>query len=198
MRFSVGDKVIVRTYEEMKKEYGTDSRGCIFPSGDGGPLLFLPGMDKYGGHAFFVSQIDVDGYRLRDASETFSDLASGGSKFADIWQYGFTDEMLKPAPRHGSFSSYPADGEIVVDNVNGGILVSFAKDGKLQPLFETVVFTPADEKDGNPVVQVQVSELVSGNDKDTDTPTLEFLFANGKVRCGEVSKKAVFVGTCNK
>lgn len=68
-RYKVGDKVIVREWEDMEKEFGLDSNGDIKCE-----LLFLSGMKKYCGKELTISRQTMDGlYRTAECGYSFSD-----------------------------------------------------------------------------------------------------------------------------
>lgn len=74
-KFKVGDKVRVRNWDDMVKDYGTKYDGsiCIGPS-------FTVSMKEYCGKVITITGINSSGYYTIDE---------------DIWK--FSDEMLEPA-----------------------------------------------------------------------------------------------------
>lgn len=75
MKFKVGDKVRVRSWESMKKEFGVDDYGNIFL---GGVRFFCNGMESLCGTVHTIDTIDGSGYRFKTHG------------------YWLTDEMLEP------------------------------------------------------------------------------------------------------
>jgi len=57
MKYKVGDRVKIKTWKEMKKEYGVDSDGTIYLSG-----CFVPDMEKYCGKIMTISRVEQIGY----------------------------------------------------------------------------------------------------------------------------------------
>ena len=56
MRFKTGDRVVVRPYEEMAEEYGTDSSGFVLAGIM--PYVFNPKMKIYCGEAGVITSFD--------------------------------------------------------------------------------------------------------------------------------------------
>lgn len=76
MKFKVGDRVRVRDWDDMEKEFGVDRNGDIrMPF-----WLFLSGMKEFCGNIY-----------------TINDMLSNGYKMDGTKGYVFTDEMLIPA-----------------------------------------------------------------------------------------------------
>ena len=73
MKFEVGDKVQVREWDDMKKEFGVDSGGNINTP----DWCFIDEMIKFCGKTYIISQIRTNGYYLSGCGD-----------------YIFTDEML--------------------------------------------------------------------------------------------------------
>lgn len=84
MKFKVGDKVKVREWDDMKKEFGVDSLGNI----DISNCCFIYAMKKFCGKTYIISQIRSKGYYLSDCGDYI---------FADetLIQYEFTESDLK-------------------------------------------------------------------------------------------------------
>ena len=81
MKYKVGDKAVVREWDDMAKEYGIDGDGDIGLSNE---RCFAEGMKKFCGKTVIITGIagweDDPCYKI-----------DGGN----YWH--FTDEMLKPA-----------------------------------------------------------------------------------------------------
>lgn len=75
MNFKVGDRVKVREWKDMKKEFGTDCFGSIKCE-----YYFATGMKKYCGKEFIVEFVGNNSYTLKNAN---------------CWD--FTDDMLYSA-----------------------------------------------------------------------------------------------------
>ena len=73
MKFKVGDKVRVRSWESMEKEFGFIDKWNTINNG------FVTGMRNYCGNIYEISEVDDDWYFLRTCSN-----------------YYFTDDMLEP------------------------------------------------------------------------------------------------------
>ena len=74
-KFRVGDKVKVRSWDSMKKEYGTDGCGCIKV-----PCVFTPEMKKFCGKVVTITHVTVNGHYLIDKERGWT----------------FSNEMLEP------------------------------------------------------------------------------------------------------
>ena len=72
MKYKVGDKAVVREWDDMAKEYGVDGNGAI----ENG---FVRSMRKYCGKTVTITGAEINHYHVDD----------------DYWN--FTDEMFKPA-----------------------------------------------------------------------------------------------------
>lgn len=96
--YHVGDHVIVRTWDSMMEEYGSDSHGdiAVHPN----KLSFVFGMKHYCGKEFIVARIihnkdlpDEPTYFLNYSPDVHVDLNDGDSPYG--WY--FTSAMLLPA-----------------------------------------------------------------------------------------------------
>lgn len=69
-KYRVGDRVKVRSWDSMKKEFGTDGCGCIKV-----PCIFTPEMKKFCGEVVTITHVTCNGYYLIDKERgwTFSD-----------------------------------------------------------------------------------------------------------------------------
>ena len=74
MKYKVGDKVKVRSWEEMEKQYGLDFDGDINIS-----VCFVKSMREYCGKILTINRVCSDHYNMAES----------------CWNW--TDEMLKPA-----------------------------------------------------------------------------------------------------
>lgn len=63
MRYKVGDKVKVREWDNMVKEFGVDENGRI-PSG---PAVFVSAMKEYCGKCMTIKSVSNHGYKLHEA-----------------------------------------------------------------------------------------------------------------------------------
>lgn len=61
-RFKVGDKVTIRSYKSIKKEFTEDYDGFCTASG----VYFVPGMDKYCGKTVTITNVHGAGYRIKE------------------------------------------------------------------------------------------------------------------------------------
>ena len=93
MKFKVGDKVKVRSWEDMRDEFGTDEDGDIIIKEE--KVYFLEKMSALCGTAQIISVVH-DGYYLL--------------KNAEGWI--FTDEMLEPVDRKSSKKKKPVLDEV--------------------------------------------------------------------------------------
>ncbi len=75
MKYKVGDKVRVRSWEDMEKEFGLDEEGCICMNA----LRFAKGMKIYCGKIVEIVEVKEDSYRV----------------IGNCWQW--TDDMFEPA-----------------------------------------------------------------------------------------------------
>ncbi len=75
MKYKVGDKVRVRSWEDMEREFGLDEFGDINTE-----IWFAPPMKEYCGKVVEISEIVGNYYKIR--------------KDKELWS--FTDEMLEP------------------------------------------------------------------------------------------------------
>lgn len=67
-KYKVGDKVKIRKWEDMKKEYGVNSSGSILCE-----ARFVSGMGKYCGKILEISEVKADGtYRMKTGTWNFS------------------------------------------------------------------------------------------------------------------------------
>ena len=96
--YHVGDRVIVRTWDDMMEEYGSDSHGgiAVHPN----KLSFVFGMKHYCGKEFIVARIihnkdlpDEPTYFLNYSPDVHVDLNDGSSPRG----WFFTSAMLLPA-----------------------------------------------------------------------------------------------------
>lgn len=62
MKYKVGDKVRVRSWEDMKKEFGVTDAGRIPISKD---VTFVPLMRPYCGKELVISSVDKDCYKVK-------------------------------------------------------------------------------------------------------------------------------------
>ena len=61
-KFKVGDKVRVRSWASMEKDYGTDSYGAIKV-----PCSFMPDMERFCGRTVTISRVIAgDAYRIKE------------------------------------------------------------------------------------------------------------------------------------
>ena len=97
--YHVGDHVIVRTWDSMMEEYGSDPYGSIAVHPN--KLSFVLGMKPYCGKEFIVARIihnknlpDEPIYFLNYLPGVHVDLNDGGSPYG--WY--FTSAMLLPVP----------------------------------------------------------------------------------------------------
>ena len=77
MNYKIGDRVRVREWDDMAKEFGVDEYGNIPASL---ALYFIKTMSIFCGDIFTISEINDDGYIL----------------LGDEYGFTFTDEMLVP------------------------------------------------------------------------------------------------------
>ncbi len=75
MKYKVGDKVRVRQWDDMAREFGIDKYGDI----DMGNILFSKAMKQYCRKVFTINDISDDRYYVGEAP-----------------MYGWTDDMLEP------------------------------------------------------------------------------------------------------
>lgn len=88
MKFNVGDRVQIKTWKEMKKEYGLDKDGDITPNDDG--ISFVRTMRFLCGAFATVESINKYGtIKLKDFSPE--------NKPKWKWEFSFDEFMLKPA-----------------------------------------------------------------------------------------------------
>ena len=96
--YYVGDRVIVRTWDSMMEEYGSDSYGgiAVHPN----KLSFVLGMKPFCGKEFIVARIihnkdlpDEPTYFLNYSPDVYVDLNDGDSPRG----WFFTSAMLLPA-----------------------------------------------------------------------------------------------------
>lgn len=94
MRFKVGDKVKVREWDDMEKEFGVDRDGDIHM-----PLwLFMSNMKEFCGNIY-----------------TINDVLSNGYKMDGTRGYVFTDDMLIPI----EFGKSDLKTGMIVETKNG-------------------------------------------------------------------------------
>lgn len=79
-KFKVGDRVRIRSWESMKREFGLDRDGDI-----DSPVVFTTGMQEYCGSAATISGLNGDGVYFEDDSPV------GRSS------YCYTTDMIEPA-----------------------------------------------------------------------------------------------------
>ena len=180
MRFKKGDKVVVRSYKDMYKEFGGKD-GCfeygddLYPRG-GGDYCFASEMDCFGGNTFVVDAVVGEGeYRL------FSDDPTENAVLSD---YTFTDEMLKSLPTKEMYSAFPANGEFMVEDVEGGISISFVQGGKTYPV--GTVYATANGKNTTLTLSVDGILPSNGGNKKDKSPALRVTFLNGEARTGKL------------
>lgn len=94
MKFKVGDKVRVRSWESMEREFGLNENGNIKCSIE--TIFFVKNMKKYCGKIVEVKEIRDNYYRIKN----------------DIETWNFTDDMLEPAFDWESFKD--SDNKISV------------------------------------------------------------------------------------
>ena len=88
MKFKVGDRVQIKTWKEMEKEYGLDKDGDITPNDDG--ISFVRTMRFLCGAFATVESINKYGtIKLKDFSPE--------NKPKWKWEFSFDEFMLKPA-----------------------------------------------------------------------------------------------------
>lgn len=88
MKFKPGDRVQIKTWEEMEKEYGLDKDGDITPCG--GEISFVRSMRFLCGAFATVESINKYGtIKLKDFSPE--------NKPKWKWEFSFDEFMLKPA-----------------------------------------------------------------------------------------------------
>ncbi len=179
MRFKKGDEVVVRSYKDMYKEFG-GKHGCfeygddLYPRG-GDDYCFTSEMDRFGGNTFVVDAVVGKGeYRLTSDSKCF----------IDVDDYTFTDEMLKSLPTKEMHSAFPAKGEFMVEDVEGGISISFVRNGKTYPV--GTVYALANGKSSTLTLSVDGILPSNGDNKKDKVPTLRVTFLNGEVRTGKL------------
>lgn len=97
--YHVGDHVIVRTWDDMMEEFGSDPYGSIAVHPN--KLSFVFGMKHYCGKEFIVARIihnkdlpDEPTYFLNYSPDVHVDLNDGGSPRG----WFFTSAMLLPVP----------------------------------------------------------------------------------------------------
>jgi hypothetical protein len=78
MKFNVGDKVLVRNWEDMEKQFGLSEDGNIKTN----KIKFTPDMREFCGKSVIIAKIHRDKYYL---------IEEGTIKFK------FTDDMLDVA-----------------------------------------------------------------------------------------------------
>lgn len=167
MRFKEGDKVVVREWDDMVREFGTNGQGEILT-----PLVFTPEMKRFCGGVFeisyaYISNYILEGNRYRYTDEMLmpfefhiSDLKDGmlcqmrdGEKM--IWMYGkmrgitsFVDETYDDLKCHASCCDivkvgYPSEK-------------AWAIEGMLQMEFGKVIWV---RKEGPTVKEFSIDEI---------------------------------------
>ena len=96
MKYKVGDKVTIRSWDDMEKEYGTDYAGYIKVPG-----LFNKEMEKYCGRKMTISSMRP--HRLEDRLVY---ILEG----AEIWK--FSEEMFEPVKAQ-TIVIYRKDNEVI-------------------------------------------------------------------------------------
>ena len=90
-KFKVGDKVRVRQWDDMAKEFGVDSSGAI----DKSPY-FIGAMRQYCGQVLTIEGINAFGYYLVEEC---------------IWK--FCDEMFEPVSKENTIVIYTKDNKVI-------------------------------------------------------------------------------------
>lgn len=84
MKYKVGDKVKIKTWEQMKSEFGLDYDGDI-----DSPLCFTRGMAEFCGEIHVISEAEEGEYRLNGCE---------GWSFADYMIEGLVEDVADPNP----------------------------------------------------------------------------------------------------
>ena len=97
MKYKVGDKVRVRSWEDMKKEYGIAKTGSIPVRRD---VSFVPEMKRLCGKELVISRVFQDSYKVKDSD----------------WYW--TDEMFEPISH--TIVIYKKDNQVIaLDKTTG-------------------------------------------------------------------------------
>ena len=103
-KFKVGDRVKVRSWEDMEKQYGLDAYGNInTPSNP-----FVTSMREYCGKVATISTVDED----------YHGYSTYTIKNGSIWD--FTDAMFEPGVIHNTIVIYTKGNQVIaIDKATG-------------------------------------------------------------------------------
>ena len=96
MRYKVGDKVKVREWDNMAKDFYVDKKGCITC----GPEVFVSDMKEYCGKIMTIESVESNGYKMEEDDGTWKwvdDMLLPVEKFS---KEGLKDGMMVETAAH--------------------------------------------------------------------------------------------------
>lgn len=117
--FKIGDKVKIRTWESMAKEFGTDRNGDI-------PCrwCFVTHMKKYCGKVFTIKEVSRNGWYCLDGDDDISDWKFSEDMFEDnVVKFKVGDKVIAKRNTPYNITTNGWKGVVTIVHDNGYIRV---------------------------------------------------------------------------